>query len=72
MIGKILSIIAIIICLIVMIFFCTSCGTSRATARIINNADSTETHVSITTGKGGSTSVNVTPTFRLDSSRVNL
>lgn len=38
-----------------------SCGTSRSVVKVMNNADGTETTVSITAGDGGSTSVSVSP-----------
>lgn len=72
LIGKVLSVICIIIAFIVMIFFASSCGASRSTVRIHNRAEGTTTSVSMTNGNGGSTSVTVSPdvTVSVDSSRL--
>lgn len=71
-IGKILSILAIVIFLVVYLFFTTSCGASRSTVRVYNRADSTTTTISVSNGDGGSTTVNVQPQLdvKLDSTKI--
>ena len=69
MIGKVLSIICIVIALVVVLFFSTACGSPRATVRVTNRADSTQTTISVSTGDGGSTTVSVAPNLFLDSSK---
>lgn len=70
--GKILSILAIVIFLVVYLFFTTSCGASRSTVRVYNRADSTTTTISVSNGDGGSTTVNVQPQLdvKLDSTKI--
>lgn len=70
MIGKILSVIAMIILFIVFMFFSTSCGASRSTVRVYNRADSTTTTISVSNGDGGSTTVNVEPKINIDSTKI--
>lgn len=72
MIGKILSIIAIVLFMIVVLFFSTSCGASKSSVKVVNRAESTTTSVSMTNGNGGSTSVTVSPdvTVHVDSSKL--
>lgn len=71
-IGKVLSILAIVIFLVVYLFFTTSCGASRSTVRVYNRADSTTTTISVSNGDGGSTTVNVQPQLdvKLDSTKI--
>lgn len=45
----------------IFLFFSTSCGASRSTIRVRNNADSTQTTISVSNGDGGSTTVHVAP-----------
>lgn len=59
-VGKILSIIAIVICLVVCLFF-SSCGTTRAVVH--NGATGTTTEIKITTNNP--TSVTATPNVDL-------
>lgn len=54
------------------IFFFSSCGASKATIRVNNKAESTETTISVTTGDGGSTSVTVSPKIQIDSTSLNV
>lgn len=71
-IGKVLSLIAIVIAIVVYLFFATSCGASRSTVRVYNRADSTTTTISVSNGDGGSTTVNVQPQLdvKLDSTTI--
>lgn len=72
LIGKVLSLIAIVIALVVVTFFCSSCGASRSTVRVYNRADSTTTTISVSNGDGGSTTVNVAPQLdvKVDSTKI--
>lgn len=49
----------------IVLFFSTSCGASRSTIRVRNNADSTQTTISVSNGDGGSTTVHVAPQISL-------
>lgn len=71
-IGKVLSLIAIVIFLAVYLFFTSSCGASRSTVRVYNRADSTTTTISVSNGDGGSTTVNVQPQLdvKVDSTKI--
>ena len=69
-IGKIISILALLLFLVVYIFFTSSCGASRSTVRVYNRADSTTTTISVSNGDGGSTTVNVSPTIEVDSTKI--
>lgn len=72
LIGKVLSLIAIVIAIVVYLFFATSCGASRSSVRVYNRADSTTTTISVSNGDGGSTTVNVQPHLdvKLDSTKI--
>lgn len=70
LIGKILTVICIVIALIVVVFFTASCGASRSTVRVYNRADSTTTTISVSNGDGGSTTVNVEPKINVDSTKI--
>lgn len=48
----------------------SSCGASKSTVRVYNRADSTTTTVSVSNGDGGSTTVNVTPSIQIDSTKI--
>lgn len=61
-VGKVLSIIAIVIALVIMLFFSTGCGLTRATVR--NSADGTTTTISIQTNNP--TSVETSPDVYLN------
>ena len=65
-IGKIISIIAMVLFLVVYLFFTSSCGASRSTVRVYNRADSTTTTISVSNGDGGSTTVNVQPQLEMN------
>lgn len=45
----------------------TSCGASRTSVKVRNNADGTTTTIDVTNGNGGSTEVKVAPKVQLDS-----
>lgn len=68
--GKVLTSIALILLIIVILFFTSSCGASKATVRVYNRADSTETTISVSNGDGGSTSVTVSPKIQIDSTKI--
>lgn len=70
MIGKILSLVAIVITLVVILFFTASCGASRSTVRVMNRAEGTTTTVSMTNGNGGNTTVTVSPEIHVDSTKI--
>ena len=55
---------------ILFIMTFTSCGASKSTVRVYNRADSTTTTVSVSNGDGGSTTVNVTPSIQIDSTKI--
>lgn len=55
---------------VLFIMTLTSCGASKSTVRVYNRADSTTTTVSVSNGDGGSTTVNVTPSIQIDSTRI--
>lgn len=42
------------------------CGTSRSSVKVTNNAEGTETTISVSGVAGGSTSVQVTPDVKVD------
>lgn len=71
-IGKIISILALVLFLVVYLFFTSSCGASRSTVRVYNRADSTTTTISVSNGDGGSTTVNVQPKLdvKVDSTNI--
>lgn len=71
-IGKIISILALVLFLVVYLFFTSSCGASRSTVRVYNRADSTTTTISVSNGDGGSTTVNVQPQLdvKVDSTNI--
>ena len=71
-IGKIISIIALLLFLVVYLFFTSSCGASRSTVRVYNRADSTTTTISVSNGDSGSTTVNVQPKLdvKVDSTNI--
>lgn len=52
--------------------FFSSCANSRASIRVRNNAESTSTTIDVTTGDGGTTTVNVSPKISADSTIVNI
>lgn len=54
----------------VQLFALFSCGSPRSTVRVVNKADSVTTSVTSNVGKGGSTSVTVTPSISVDSTKV--
>lgn len=62
--------IAMIIALIVVLFFSTACGASKSTVRVYNRADSTQTTISVSNGDGGSTTVHVAPQIQIDSTKI--
>lgn len=67
MVGKILGFVVIMI-LCVMVLFFSSCGTTRTSTKVRNNADGTTTTITSTTnGSETATQVNVVPAFSLDS-----
>lgn len=70
LVGKILSLVCIMIAMIVIVFFCSSCGASKSTVRVYNRADSTTTTISVSNGDGGSTTVNVEPKINVDSTKI--
>lgn len=72
-IGKFLSLIVIIVALVVYLFFNTSCSAPRASVRVLNRADSTETTISVHNGDGGSTSVHISPklNYNVDTTNVS-
>ncbi len=45
-----------------------SCGSPRTVVKVSNKADGSETTISATTGNGGSTSVTVSPTVKVEAS----
>lgn len=47
-----------------------SCGTPRTTVRVINKAEGVQTTVNASTGDGGSTTVTVTPSIQVDSTKI--
>lgn len=55
---------------IIFLMTLTSCGASKSTVRVYNRADSTTTTVSVSNGDGGSTTVNVTPSIQIDSTKI--
>lgn len=61
-VGKIFSIVAIIIILVVALFFTSSCGTTRAVVK--NGATGTTTEIKITTNNP--TSVEASPNVSLE------
>lgn len=71
-IGRVLSLIGLVIFLVVYLFFTSSCGASRSTVRVYNRADSTTTTISVSNGDGGSTTVNVQPQLdvKVDSTNI--
>lgn len=55
----------------VILFVCCAllmmgCGTSRSSIKVSNNAEGTETTISVSGVAGGSTSVQVTPDVKVD------
>lgn len=60
--GKIFSIIAIVIALVVMVFFSSSCGLTKAVVK--NGADGTTTEIKITTNNP--TSVTADPNVKFN------
>lgn len=62
-VGKILSLIAIVIFLVVSVFFTTACGSTRAV--VTNRATDTVTEIKITTNNPTSVSVPVSPNVSL-------
>lgn len=44
-------------------FLIMSCGSPKTLIRVKNNAEGTQTDISVKQGDGGSTSVNVTPSI---------
>lgn len=42
-----------------------SCGSPRTSIKVKNNADGTQTDISVTQGEGGSTSVSVVPSVNV-------
>lgn len=60
--GKIFSIIAIVVALVVYLFFTSSCGLTKAV--VTNRADGTTTEIKITTNNP--TSVTANPNVTLD------
>lgn len=67
---KVLSVIVIMILTIMVLFSATSCGASKSTVRVYNRADSTTTTISVSNGDGGSTTVNVEPKIKIDSTKI--
>lgn len=57
--------IAVLIALISMLFYLTSCSSPRTIAKVINRAESTSTEIHMTTGDGGSVTVTATPNIQL-------
>lgn len=49
------------------IFLLTSCGASRTSVKVRNNADGTTTTIDVKNGDGGATEVKVAPKVQLDS-----
>lgn len=50
-----------------LLILLSSCGTSRASVKVRNNAENTDTRINVTTGNGGTTTVTVSPKMSLDS-----
>lgn len=48
-----------------------SCGSPRTTVKVRNNAEGTQTDISVTQGDGGSTSVTVSPSAKMALDSVN-
>lgn len=48
-----------------------SCGSPKTTIKVKNNADGTNTDISVTQGEGGSTSVSVVPSINASLDSVN-
>ncbi len=62
-------------CLLVSFLVCflfSSCGASRTSVKVRNNADGTTTTIDVTNGNGGSTEVKVSPKVQLDSINFNI
>lgn len=53
-------------------FLFSSCGASRTSVKVRNNADGTTTTIDVTNGNGGSTEVKVSPKVQLDSIKFNI
>lgn len=64
---KRLVLLMLLVCSISLLL--SSCGTSRATVTVRNNAESTQTSIHVVTGNGGNTSVNLSPKVLSDSVR---
>ena len=54
--------------LILALGLVASCGSPRTVVKVSNKADGSETTISATTGNGGSTSVTVSPTVKVEAS----
>lgn len=52
---------------LVVCFPLVSCGTSRTSVKVRNNADGTTTTIDVKNGDGGATEVKVAPKVQLDS-----
>lgn len=48
-----------------------SCGSPRTSIKVKNNADGTQTDISVTQGEGGSTSVSVVPSVNVAIDSIN-
>lgn len=57
--------------LVAFLVLLSSCGSPKTTIRVRNNADGTQTDISVTQGEGGSTSVNVVPSVNASLDSVN-
>ena len=55
-----------ILSLILALGLVASCGSPRTVVKVSNKADGSETTISATTGNGGSTSVTVSPTVKVE------
>lgn len=47
-----------------------ACGSPRSTVRVVNKAEGVSTSVSTNVGAGGSTTVTVTPSVSIDSTKI--
>lgn len=60
-----------LICFLSCFLFLISCGSPKTTIKVKNNADGTNTDISVTQGEGGSTSVSVVPSINASLDSVN-
>lgn len=53
-----------------LVLLASSCGSPRSTVRVVNKAEGVQTSVSTNVGAGGSTTVTVTPSVNVDSTKI--